>query len=103
MSIVVSTMPTRKPSFLSSYAIYKTIEGKYKIVFAGDVKDPPPSYDYWLDKGKFLQTATFSTPRMAQLFRHNHLDIIDRKALGYRAFPDTGIYEYGRVNEYPLE
>ena len=92
-----------KPPFVSSYAIYKTSDGKYKIVFAEDPNNPPPSHAYWLTEGKFLQTATFTTPRMAQLFRHNHLDITDRKALGYRAFPDTGIYEYGRVSEYPVE
>jgi hypothetical protein len=91
----------RRPPFLSSYAIYKTADAKYKLVFAGEAH--PPSYDYWQGQGKFLQSAAFSTPRMAQLFRHNHLDIIDRKALGLRAFPDTGIYEYGRVNEYPAE
>lgn len=97
-------MPTtRRPPFFSSYAIYKTPDAKYKIVFAGTYEDPPPSYSYWLDQGKFLQTATFSTPKFAQLFRHNHLDIIDRKAQGYRAFPDTGIYEYGRVSDYPLQ
>ena len=96
-------MPTRRLPFVSSYAIYKTLDAKYRIVFAGEKTDPPPSYSYWLDQGKFLQTATFTTPRMAQLFRHNHLDITDRKAQGYKAFPDTGIYEYGRVSEYPLE
>jgi hypothetical protein len=94
---------SRRPPFVSSYTIVKTKEGKYKIIFAGDVDHPPPSYAYWLGDGKFLQTATFTTPGMAQLFRHNHLDLTDKKALGYRAFVDTGIYEYGRVHEYPLE
>ena len=93
----------KKPPFVSSYAIFKTQDEKYRIVYAGDVKEPPPSHEYWLDQGKFLQSATFSTPRMAQLFRHNHLDITDRKALGYRAFPDTGIYEYGRISDYPYQ
>ena len=94
-------MPPRRPPFHSSYSILKTQDAKYKLVFSGTVE--PPSYSYWQESGSFLQTAKFSTPQMAQLFRHNHLDIIDRKALGYKAFPDTGIYEYGRVNEYPLE
>lgn len=93
----------RKPPFLSSYGIVKTNEGKYRIVFSGDIQNLPPSYAYWVGDGKFLQKATFTTPKMAQLFRHNHLDITDRKALGYRAFPDSGIYEYGRVSEYPQE
>jgi hypothetical protein len=91
----------KKPPFVSSYAIYKTSEEKYKIVF--NAATPPPSYAYWNDQGKFLQTATFSSPKMAQLFRHNHLDITDRKSLGYRAVPDSDIYEYGRVNEYSYE
>jgi hypothetical protein len=94
---------SRRPPFVSSYTIVKTKEGKYKITFAGDVTNAPPSYAYWLGDGKFLQTATFTTPQIAQLFRHNHLDLTDKKALGYRAFVDTGIYEYGRVLEYPLE
>jgi hypothetical protein len=94
---------TRRPPFVSSYTIRKTKEGKYRILFAGDVHTPPPSYAYWLGDGKFLQTAAFTTPQMAQLFRHNHLDLTDKLALGYRAFVDTGIYEYGRVTEYPLE
>jgi hypothetical protein len=90
-----------RPPFRSAYSIFKTKDAKYIIVFSGTVEKPPPSYSYWLETGSFLQTAIFSTPQLAQLFRHNHLDIIDRKALGYRAFPDTGIYEYGRVSEYP--
>jgi len=93
----------KKPPFVSSYAICKTSEGKYKIVFADDAHAPPPSYAYWKEQGKFLQTATFNSPQMAQVFRHNHLDITDRKSLGYKAFPDSGIYEYGRVSEYPYE
>ena len=93
----------KKPPFVSSYAIYKTSEEKYKIVFNANNAVTPPSYAYWNDQGKFLQTATFSSPQTAQLFRHNHLDITDRKSLGYRAVPDSGIYEYGRVNEYPYE
>ena len=93
----------KKPPFVSSSAIYKIVGNAYKIVFAGDVNSPPPSYTYWIDEGKFLHKATFSSPQMAQLFRHNHLDMIDRKFLGYKAFPDSGIYEYGRVSEYPYE
>jgi hypothetical protein len=96
-------MPPRRPPFLSSYAIYKTAEGKYRLAFAGEKDAPPPSYEYWQGTGKFLQTAAFSTPQMAQVFRHNHLDITDRKALGLRAFPDSGVYEYGRVHDYPPE
>lgn len=98
----MSTKP-RRPPFISSYTIVKTKEGKYRILFAGDVDNPPPSYTYWLGDGKFLQTAIFTTPKMVQLFRHNHLDLMDKIALGYRAFADTGIYEYGRVDDYPVE
>jgi hypothetical protein len=93
-------MPKKSP-FVSSYAIYKTSEEKYKIVF--NANTPPPSLAYWNDQGKFLQTATFSSPQIAQVFRHNHLDMIDKKSLGYKAVPDSGIYEYGRVSEYPYE
>ena len=96
-------MGPRRPPFRSNYAIFKTGEGKYRLVFCGDKDAVPPSFEYWLGTGKFLQTAAFSTPQMAQVFRHNHLDMTDRKALGLRAFPDSGVYEYGRVHDYPLE
>ena len=94
-------MTTRRKAFKSSYSIYKTPENTYKIVFSGGPE--PPSYGYWNGQGAFLKTARFTTVGLAQVFRHNHLDIIDRKALGLRAFPDSGVYEYGRVKEYPLE
>lgn len=94
-------MSSRRKTFKSSYSIYKTTDNKYKIIFSGGVE--PPSYEYWNGQGAFLKTATFTNVGLAQVFRHNHLDIIDRKALGLRAFADSGVYEYGRVNEYPLE
>ena len=93
----------KRRTFKTSYSIFKTLDGKYKISFSGDAENPPPSYAYWQGEGKFLQTAKFSTPGMAQLFRHNHLHVTDKTALGIRAYADSGVFEYGSVTEYPLE